>query len=339
MSYSTYHLTASEAARQLGISAKALRLYEQRGLIRPARTSAGWRTYSPKEMARAAEIAALRALGLTLAQVKTVLYGDPQGLEPALAAHQRRLEEEMHHLSVTIGTLRDLTSAIAAGKGPDLLELARLARPASQVVAAFPLPWPWGGESFELRDMRALTYIVGPLGSGKTRFAKALAESLPEASFIDLDRAALPHPAKTDRAVEARIERTLSWLGEDGATMSAHLAALVAALESEPQRTKVVDMIEHGLDRPTQEAVIAWLRQRAPQAVPLFLMTRSSSILDLAALGPHEAVLFCPANHKPPMRVGAYPGAPGYEAVETCLAPPDVRARTEGVIAFRPQTA
>jgi hypothetical protein len=31
--------------------------------------------------------------------------------------------------------------------------------------------------------------------------------------------------------------------------------------------------------------------------------------------------------------------APGYEAVATCLASPEVRARTEGVIAWRPQVA
>nr|WP_245319666.1 MerR family transcriptional regulator [Mesorhizobium temperatum] len=43
------------------MSAKALRLYEQRGLIAPIRTAAGWRAYGPVEMSRAAEIAALRA--------------------------------------------------------------------------------------------------------------------------------------------------------------------------------------------------------------------------------------------------------------------------------------
>ena len=68
---------------------------------------------------------------------------------------------------------------------------------------------------------------------------------------------------------------------------------------------------------------------------PLFVMTRSSSILDLDALGPDETVLFCPANHAPPFRVAPYPGAPGYEAVASCLAPPEVRARSEGVIAVR----
>ena len=47
----------------------------------------------------------------------------------------------------------------------------------------------------------------------------------------------------------------------------------------------------------------------------------------------------CPANHSPPTLVAPYPGAIGYEAVATCLATPEVRARTEGIIATRPQVA
>lgn len=68
-------------------------------------------------------------------------------------------------------------------------------------------------------------------------------------------------------------------------------------------------------------------------------MTRSSAILDLAAVGPDEAIILCPANHSPPSFVATYPGAPGFEAVATCLASPQVRARTEGMIAFRPAAA
>ena len=33
-----------------------------------------------------------------------------------------------------------------------------------------------------------------------------------------------------------------------------------------------------------------------------------------------------PANNSPPSWVVPYPGAPGYEAVATCLAAPEVRA-------------
>ena len=43
-------LSASDAASQLGVTTKALRLYEQRGLMAPGRTPAGYRVYGPDEM-------------------------------------------------------------------------------------------------------------------------------------------------------------------------------------------------------------------------------------------------------------------------------------------------
>ena len=69
------------------------------------------------------------------------------------------------------------------------------------------------------------------------------------------------------------------------------------------------------------------------------MLTRSSSILDLDAVSPDEAIILCPANHSPPTFVTPYPGSPGYEAVATCLATPDVRARTAGVVAVRSAVA
>jgi hypothetical protein len=70
-------------------------------------------------------------------------------------------------------------------------------------------------------------------------------------------------------------------------------------------------MVEQGLDQAAQEAVIAHLRRRGPGGWPLFLLTRSSAIRDLAAVGADEAIILCPANHSPPTRVAPYPGAPG----------------------------
>jgi hypothetical protein len=101
----------------------------------------------------------------------------------------------------------------------------------------------------------------------------------------------------------------------------------------------IVDMVEQGLDQATQGALIAHLRRRGTGGRPLFLLTRSHAILDLAAAGADEAIILCPANHSPPRRVAPYPGAPDYEAVATCLASSEVRARTEGVIAWRPKVA
>jgi DNA-binding transcriptional MerR regulator len=337
-------LNPSEAAARLGVSAKALRLYEQRDLITPTRSAAGWRAYGPDEMTRLGEIVALRVLGLSLAQVARVLAGHASELETALAAHQTGLEEQMRRSAATIDTVRGLRIDLAQGRPPASGVLARMLEPVGSVAVAFDLPWPWGGERFELHQIRPLTYITGPLGSGKTRLARRLAEVLPDAGFLGLDRLLdgdVEPRARLDgdASLAALVDRTLTWLVEDGATISEALVALVIGLEAENSGALVVDMVEQGLDHATQEAMIAHLRRRDPSARPLFLLTRSSVILDLAALGPGEAVLFCPANHSPPIQVAPYRGAPGYEAVASCLALPDVRARTEGVIAWRPQVA
>ncbi len=331
MGFSAEFLNASEAARRLGISAKALRLYEQRGLVVPIRSEAGWRAYGPDDMKRASEIATLRTLGFSLAQVARVLKGDPQGLEPALGAHQTTLEARLRELVAAVDKVRGLRSDLVRGRAPTVGDLARLLPPTPGPPVAFDLPWPWGGEGFVLQDIRPLTYITGPLGSGKTRLAQRLAGEL-GGKFLGLDRQADPSPG-------SGIENTLAALVEDGATQSDALLALLVGLEAPGKAPIVVDMVEQGLDRATQEALIAHLRRHASSDRPLFLLTRSCSILDLDAVGPDEAILFCPANHSPPVRVAPYPGAPGYEALASCLAPPEVRARTEGVVAWRPAVA
>jgi hypothetical protein len=273
-----------------------------------------------------------------------VLGDDPQGLEPALAAHQATLEGRIRQLVGAVEKVRDLRAGLGQGKPPTIGELARLLGPTAEFSVAFDLPWPWGGERFELRDVRPLNYIIGPLGSGKTRLAMRLAETLPNAAFLGLDRlehggAAARARLDADPALKSRVDRTLTWLIEDGASTSAALIALLVGLESDGAAILVVDMVEQGLDQPAQEALIAHLRRREPGERPLFLLTRSCAILDLAAVGAEESIILCPANHSPPTRVAPYPGAPGYEAVATCLASPEVRARTEGLIAWRPQVA
>ncbi|KAG8150748.1 MerR family transcriptional regulator [Burkholderia catarinensis] len=340
MARSTPRLNASAAAARLGVSIKALRLYERHGLVSPERTPAGYRAYGPDDLARAAGIAALRALGLSLAQVARVLDGDARSLSDALAAHEATLERGIQDLARKVDKVRGIRADLARGRMPDDGELTQLLDPAATAVA-FSLPWPWGGEWFECRDIRPLNYIIGSLGSGKTRLALRLADALPGAVFVGLDRlendgAAARDSLHADPALKSRVDRASASLADQGATPSAALTALLVSLEAERPRALVIDMIEQDLDRRTQQALIAYLRERAAAGMrPLFLLTRSSAILDLAAVGPDETLLLCPANHSPPSRVAPYPGAPGYETVATCLASPEIRER----LARRPEAS
>ena len=345
MSRSAEFLSPAEAARALGVSAKALRVYEEHGLMTPGRTQAGWRAYGPADMARGRQVVALRTLGLSLAEIARVLAGKAgEGLEHALAAHQASLEGRLRDLTTTIGQVRDLRRRAADGVNLGATELAGLQTPETEAIATFDLPWPWGGEHFDLLRPAQITFLTGPLFSGKTKLAMLIANTLPGGAFIGLDRAsdgaAAAHAQLDgDKALRGRCERTLAWLADDGATVSDALLALVVAVEADGPGVLVVDLVEHGLDEASQLALIAHLRRRGGDARPLLLMTRSNAILDLAGVRADEAILLCPANHAPPMYVAPYLGAAGYEIVASCLSPPGVRARTEGVIAMRPPAA
>jgi len=69
-------LTAAECAARTGLTIRALRVYEDYGLIHPERTSGGWRVYGARELIRLNTITLLKSAGLTLAQIKSVSHLD-----------------------------------------------------------------------------------------------------------------------------------------------------------------------------------------------------------------------------------------------------------------------
>jgi DNA-binding transcriptional MerR regulator len=86
-------LTAFECARRIGLSVRALRLYEQHGLISPRRTSKQWRLYGRSEIARLNEILALKSLGLSLREISKLLCGQVTDPGQTLAFQREALIE------------------------------------------------------------------------------------------------------------------------------------------------------------------------------------------------------------------------------------------------------
>ena len=68
-------LGPGEAAAKLGVTVKALRVYEREGLVKPARTAGGWRAYGPAQIARIHMIIVMRELGLSLKTIGAWLDG------------------------------------------------------------------------------------------------------------------------------------------------------------------------------------------------------------------------------------------------------------------------
>jgi PPM family protein phosphatase len=82
-------LTIGAFARVAGLSAKALRLYDELGLLRPAAVDgeSGYRFYDPNQVERARLIAWLRRLGMPLARIRQVCDLDPETAAAQVAAY------------------------------------------------------------------------------------------------------------------------------------------------------------------------------------------------------------------------------------------------------------
>ena len=82
-----HQISIGEFARRSRLSAKALRLYDELGLLPPARVDAesSYRFYEPGQLKQARQIAALRQLQVPLAEIKAILP-----LEPVQAAERVR---------------------------------------------------------------------------------------------------------------------------------------------------------------------------------------------------------------------------------------------------------
>lgn len=90
-------LDIGEAARRIGLSTAALRLYERRGLLPKARRSAGgYRQYSLEDLRRARLVRRARRAGLSMRQIAHVIAGanDEAALQALLLAHAEYLERE-----------------------------------------------------------------------------------------------------------------------------------------------------------------------------------------------------------------------------------------------------
>lgn len=98
-------MTIGRIARRTGVSAKALRLYEQAGLLAPERRSpAGWRLYGAAALRRLQKIVLLRRAGFSLEEIAGLLDG--AAARELLAARIARLEHDLARQADALAALR-----------------------------------------------------------------------------------------------------------------------------------------------------------------------------------------------------------------------------------------
>ena len=89
-------LTIGAFARASRLSPKALRLYDELGLLRPAEVdpASGYRFYAPAQLERARLVAWLRALGMPLARIRMVCDAEPVTASDEVAAYWAQVVAE-----------------------------------------------------------------------------------------------------------------------------------------------------------------------------------------------------------------------------------------------------
>ncbi len=132
------YLSSVEAARRLGVSAKALRLYERHGLITPLRSALGWRAYGPDEIARLHQILALKSLGLSLARIAELLSGRLASLGALLALQEQALARESGRVDRALMLVRAARAKLAQGGSLSIDDLTTLATETTMTTKATP---------------------------------------------------------------------------------------------------------------------------------------------------------------------------------------------------------
>ncbi|HSR01081.1 MAG TPA: MerR family transcriptional regulator, partial [Sphingomicrobium sp.] len=91
-------LDIRDVARRTGVTSRALRFYEARGLLNPLRTYSGRRLYGRGELERIQQILALKRAGLSLAQIGRLTARGPMDLRAVIETQLEIIEQRKSEL-------------------------------------------------------------------------------------------------------------------------------------------------------------------------------------------------------------------------------------------------
>lgn len=120
------YLTTGALAKQLGISVRTIRYYDQIGLVRPSMKGAGGRRhYGPDDILQLQKILLLKSLNLSLEDSRSIL--SERSMEEILAVHRSILLDEIKCLEASLKHTNSLLNMLNLENGTidwsDLLEL------------------------------------------------------------------------------------------------------------------------------------------------------------------------------------------------------------------------
>lgn len=130
-----------EVVRRTGLTSRALRFYEARGLITPLRTGSGRRWFGPNELERIHRIVALKKAGLSLGDIKRLFDRKPIDLAALLGAQRTKLIEQAGEIAEAIKLVDSALSRIGRGEPLDAVTLCSLIHDGENLVTDQAQAW------------------------------------------------------------------------------------------------------------------------------------------------------------------------------------------------------
>ena len=121
-------LDIADVARRTGLSARALRFYEARGLVAPLRTASARRLYDAAALERLHQVVALKRAGLSLARIKQLFDRRAIDLRALIAAQLGQVTEQAKALEDIRAILATTLSRIDRGEPIDAATFCSLIR-------------------------------------------------------------------------------------------------------------------------------------------------------------------------------------------------------------------
>lgn len=118
----------AEIARRTGLTSRALRFYEARGLVKPLRTSNGRRLYGPGEIARLNAVVALKRAGFPLSKIGAMLGDRQVDLARLISAQLHEIDARAAEMAEARTLLVTVQSRIDRGEPIDVATLCSLIR-------------------------------------------------------------------------------------------------------------------------------------------------------------------------------------------------------------------
>ena len=121
-------MTSGEIAKQAGVSAKALRVYDEKGLLKPVSYSEGnYKLYDKSSLMILEKIIALKHVGFSLEEIKASLENDEQeSIEQTLRNQLKLMEDKIYQLQKSVGCIKSALARI--DENPDWDDVADIIR-------------------------------------------------------------------------------------------------------------------------------------------------------------------------------------------------------------------